>query len=45
MDHLEAQLQRAQHYTDQVRSQEVEQQLQLNEKGVLNNGAVELERN
>jgi uncharacterized protein YaaN involved in tellurite resistance len=45
MDHLEAQLQRAQYYTDQVRSQEVEQQLQLNEKGMLNNGAVEPERN
>ena len=45
MDHLEAQLQRAQYYTDQVRSQEVEKQLQLNEKGMPNNGAVELERN
>ncbi len=44
MDHLTAQLQRAQKYTDQVRNQEVEQQLQLNEKDALNNGAVELEK-
>ena len=45
MDHLSVQLQRAQQYTDQVRNQEVEQQLQLNEENSVKSGAVALEGN
>src|SRR5690606_9271287 len=43
MNHLATQLHRAQYYTDQVRNQEVEQQLQLGERKMSEKGVVELE--
>ncbi|OAL83772.1 hypothetical protein AY605_08415 [Acinetobacter sp. SFD] len=43
MNHLATQLHRAQYYTDQVRNQEVEQQLQLGERKMSDKGVVELE--
>lgn len=43
MNHLAIQLHRAQYYTDQVRNQEVEQQLQLGERKMSEKGVVERE--